>query len=363
MKAFVAALLFASPAFAYVRTVNSGNVCIWWSTRGHSFQIDAQGTPDVPGLAAFDAIRTSFQTWAAVSCSDLAFADQGLSMDPKARVIGYFPGQTNHNLVLFRTRNCDVVVPASDPCRQSSCANLYDCWDHGAGVIATTTTTSNRFTGQITDTDTEFNDAADANGSKLVFSANDGPACTTPNQTGCVRIDVQNTMTHEAGHTLGLAHAMDPTATMYATAPPGETSKRTLGTDDTQAICDIYPKGARTVTCAGDPIDLVQSGASNGGGCGCSHSQTGPGAVLGALVLLLQISRRSRSRPQTAISASRSAATTTLCGHDSTFWNQSSAVVPITASTSVTARNAVSRPESTTACLRCSARVIPGAGG
>jgi MYXO-CTERM domain-containing protein len=81
---------------------------------------------------------------------------------------------------------------------------------------------------------------------------------------------------------------------MYASAPSGETSKRRLAADDTQGVCAIYPRGAATVKC-------IAGSSPSGGGCGCSHSQTGPGAVLGALALLLQIRRRSRRKPQLAI--------------------------------------------------------------
>jgi MYXO-CTERM domain-containing protein len=284
-------LLVSSPAFAYVRTTNADDLCIWWSARGHGFQIDAQGTPDVAGTAAFDAIRKSFLTWSAIGCSDLTFQDDGLSQDPKARLTGYFPGQTNVNLVLFRTRSCAQVVPQGDPCLVSGgCANTYDCWDHGDAAIATTTTTSVRNTGQIQDTDTEFNDAPQSDGRRFTFTANDGGPCSQPDQTGCVLFDIQNTMTHEAGHTLGLAHSPDPGATMFASAPEGETSKRILGADDIQGICDIYPLNKPTVTCAGDPA--VLAGESSGGGCGCSHTQTGPGAVLAALIALLAFRRR-----------------------------------------------------------------------
>jgi hypothetical protein len=201
-------------------------------------------------------------------------------------------------------------VPAGDPCLiQGGCAHTWDCWDHGDGVIATTTTTSNRFTGQINDADIEINDSVPSSGTKFIFTAVDGAPCVDPNQTGCVRMDVQNTITHEAGHSLGLDHSTDPNATMYATAPQGETSKRALGSDDIQAICTIYPLGKATVTGNLDPISLTPIGSSNGG---CSQAQTGPGAVLGALLLLLQIRRRSRRKPQLAISASRKIASPAL---------------------------------------------------
>lgn len=291
----LAALLCAAPAHAYVQSTNSAGHKMSWSSHGHSIQIDAQGSSNVPGSAAaapsIDAVRKSFATWAAVTCTDLSFPEESLSQDPKARLIGFFQNQANHNLVLFRSQSCQNVAPAGDPCFASGgCDNLYDCFDENlkAGVIATTTTTTNRDTGEIIDTDTEFNGAPHSDGSRFIFTAVDGPPCAGPTDTGCVQMDIQNTMTHEAGHTLGLDHTQDSRATMYATAPLGETSKRTLGQDDINGICAIYPKG---------------SGPS-AGGCGCSHSQTGPGAALCALLLLLQIRRRSRRKPQLAISSS-----------------------------------------------------------
>ncbi len=285
-----ALLLCAFPAQAYVRSQNGAGVCIWWTSHGHSFQIDAQGTPDVSGTAAADAIRRSFQTWSAVSCSDLAFPEQPISISKSDRLVGYFPAGANHNLVLFRTSACRDVVPNGVTCSGTGgCSNLYDCWDQGDGVIASTTTTSNRQTGEIVDSDIELNAAS------FRFTAVDGPRCLDATETGCVRTDVQNTVTHEAGHSLGLDHSPDPAATMYATGPTGEVTKRILAPDDIQGICSIYPRGAATVTC---------SGPESGGGCGCSAAQTGPGAALGTLLLLLQIRRRSRRRPQLAMRSS-----------------------------------------------------------
>jgi MYXO-CTERM domain-containing protein len=300
----VVLLICAFPARAWVRTKTNGTgLCVWWLPHGHSFQIDSQGTPDAPTADTFTAVRNSFATWAAVSCSDLAFPEQPLSTSPQDRRVGYFqdPTITNHNLVLWRTRACRDVVPANDAClTQGGCSNAYDCWDdsHGDSVIATTTTTADRSTGKILDTDIELNDAPSTTGTKFTFSVVDVLSCPTQSGMGC--IDIQNTVTHEAGHTLGLDHSPDPNATMYANAPPGETSKRHLGTDDIAGICAIYPKGQPTVTC------VAQESSS---GCGCSQAQTGPGAALGALALLLQIRRRSRRRPQLAIRASTKAAT------------------------------------------------------
>ena len=126
----------ALPAQAYERTKNTAGVCTWWPSRARSFQIDSQGTPDAPSTDVFNAIRLSFQTWGAVSCSDLTFAEEPLSTDPHARLVGYTSGATNHNLVLFRTQACRDVVPANDPCLSSGgCGNKFDCWDEVHGLM------------------------------------------------------------------------------------------------------------------------------------------------------------------------------------------------------------------------------------
>jgi MYXO-CTERM domain-containing protein len=301
-RAAWALLLLSLPAWAYKRSVNGAGVCTWWATRGHNFQIDSQGTPDVTGTAAFDAIRHSFQTWSQVSCSDLTFPEEPMSTAPANRKVGFFDPGPNHNLVFFRTRACRDVAPAGDPCRSqgaNACSNPYDCWDQGDSVIASTLVTSNRNSGQILDTDIEINDAPHAKGPAFTFAVIDG--CVGPS----CGIDVQNTVTHEAGHTVGLDHPPDhPEAAMYASGPPGETSKRVLAQDDIDGICSIYPKGAATAVCGS---------AADSGGCGCSAAQTGPGAALGTLLLLLQIRRRSRRRPQLPINASTVPAMAARC--------------------------------------------------
>lgn len=52
--------------------------------------------------------------------------------------------------------------------------------------------------------------------------------------------DVQNCMTHEVGHMLGIGHSDVVDATMYEDAALGETKKRTLHADDRLALFEIY---------------------------------------------------------------------------------------------------------------------------
>jgi MYXO-CTERM domain-containing protein len=191
-------------------------------------------------------------------------------------------------------------VPAGDPClTEGGCGTKYDCWDHGSAVIATTTSTSNRFTGQIEDADIELNDAPGPDGNRFIFSTVDSPLCARANQVGCVNIDIRNTVTHEAGHSIGLAHTPIADATMFATAPPGELTKRTVHADDIAAICAIYPKGAPTSTCLTDPISITVAGAGEVKGCGCSATAGAAPALQGlglaAVALLLRRKRMNRA--------------------------------------------------------------------
>lgn len=68
--------------------------------------------------------------------------------------------------------------------------------------------------------------------------------------------DLQNVLTHEVGHLLGLGEEMnDERATMYAFSQPGETTKRELESADLLAIAQLYS----------EPME-----EGLGGGCGAA---------------------------------------------------------------------------------------------
>jgi hypothetical protein len=122
------------------------------------------------------------------------------------------------------------------------------------------------------------------------------------------RQDLQNVLTHEFGHLLGLAHScwsatedvihpLDDTGqpapacdqasaavrdtTMFASLPVGETKKRTLASDDQKALCTIYPADGGSpdadgdlTTCTPPPMD---AGADlRDGGAGDPVAEAGP---------------------------------------------------------------------------------------
>ena len=147
-------------------------------------------------------------------------------------------GQT---IVIFRQVDCDQVPACNDP---RNCGNDQDCWEHADGALAITTTTYDSNTGRISDSDIELNTP------KFIFTTVDAPPCISPFfDTNCVASDVQNTVTHEVGHVLGLGHSPDPASTMSESAQPGELRKRTLDADSKQFICDVYPAEKPSRTC------------------------------------------------------------------------------------------------------------------
>lgn len=293
--AVVAAVLaIAGSAQAFVRThvdpQNADSPCLFWGRRTVPYQIVQRGTGSGDQTAVYDAIRTSLQQWTNVDCSDFTYSDQGFSQDLS---VGYTKAVLNQpmlvrdvppkNTILFRTQLCPNVVPAGDACSSADnddCASVYDCWDYGDGVIALTTTTYSFQTGEIFDSDIELNAA------QFTFTTYDPPTPTCPNfgvqGQGCISTDIRNTVTHESGHMLGLGHSTDPDATMYFSASHGETSKRDLASDDTTALCTIYPSGQPALTCNEPP--------ASSSGCGCS---TGAELAL-PLGLLLLFRRRMR---------------------------------------------------------------------
>lgn len=226
-----ATLAGAAEAGAYQRTLTcnpsgSLNACspgeepraLYWPTSCVTYHINEAGSAELNDDAAIAAIQKGFQVWDEVSCGYLSVSFAGFTDEDR---VGYNAGTANANIVVFRDDN----------------------WEHSAGILALTSVTFKASTGEIYDADIEIN--------------SEEYNLTTTDQAALVRIDVQNTVAHEAGHFIGLDHSAVSDSTMFATAPLRETAKRTLHPDDEAGFCDAYPV-------ASDPNNQACWGAPDG---------------------------------------------------------------------------------------------------
>ncbi len=206
---------------------------LFWQTMPVPFVVNSQcvGTQE-DKTACLDAVQKSFTTWTAPDCTMLRFNNQGTT---DRTDVGYDQANSgqNINLIVWSFTN----------------------WPHEAAALALTTTTYMPSTGVIVDADMEVNGQ---NFEWRVLSEPDSQYT-----------DIQNVVTHEAGHFIGLDHVNDPSATMYPTAPYGEISKRQLAQDDINGVCTIYPVSGLD----GGTSDQTPPGTTDDGsrsGCACT---------------------------------------------------------------------------------------------
>lgn len=245
-------LFAATPAGAYVRTTTEGGRAMAWERPLVDLLIYTGNLPPFLNEAVFvGAVVASADTWStpAVPCTSLQFrissvaaADGPVAFDR----INHITFRTDE----WRKKPCD---PTSEPC------NLHD-----SRAIALTTVWAQRGDGKIVDADMELNGV----GFRWTDVVVDGNNRVGPERA--ILHDVQNVVTHELGHLVGLDHnCYDPRtsprvpidhagvpaphcdsaslavreATMFVSATNLDVNKRDLTADDQQAVCDIYPAG------------------------------------------------------------------------------------------------------------------------
>jgi len=213
--------------------------------------LDEDGTTDVEGDAEFDVVMVSMGTWNEVACNQPILVDGGFVADE-------VPGEsTEYNLIIWEDESE---------------------WTHidRPKAIALTTLYFNDVSGAIQKIDMEFADH------KFHFTVTDDPSAA--------QTDIENTVTHELGHVLGLDHSFLAQATMYFSSGSGDFQKRDLHQDDIAGLCAIYetpsyPDGLDGSSESGwtPPED------SDGGGCAVSGGKSGqgPGTVLVSAFLLV----------------------------------------------------------------------------
>lgn len=215
-----------------------------WPRRCVTYSVDAAGGPEISGEVLAEVARRSFASWTAASCGDveLGFAFTETPELAECRFAQYRTSAGNVNTIAFSEE-----WPA--------------IYDDTAYAVTTVWRTRD---GEILDAD-------------ILFNPESGPYEVCP-RGGCSivdgqpNVDVENILTHEVGHLLGLGHSLSGFATMNATALRGETEKRSLSSDDTTGVCTIYPPEGAPAECDGTPrggLDLAcrpDEGCSAAGG-------------------------------------------------------------------------------------------------
>jgi hypothetical protein len=275
---------------AFVPSRNSSDARMRWATSWVFITPDADGTPLIPGDGEFDALNAAVEAWnrAVSPCSYMR-----LVVNAREPIEIGFDGR---NALKFRGDRWCRPPRGTDP---------EKCYDPEAAGITTlffVDRASRPDNGMILDTDIEINmvDFAMAVGCET--------RCITDATSGRVE-DLQNTLTHELGHAMGLdhtcwpGHLIDPPprpldhrgepapacrpisalpewvieATMYNYLDPMEIKKRTPEQDDIDGVCSSYPLDD-------DPRIYEEILVTGPGCCAVAGGPRRPGA--GALALL-----------------------------------------------------------------------------
>jgi MYXO-CTERM domain-containing protein len=272
-------------------------LALFWKGGCISYSLNSKASTDITLTEATSVIDAAFNSWNRAACAggtQVGILTSNIGPTSCGKV-GYNVNGPNQNVIVFR----DDAWPYSDP----------------NNTLGLTTVTFNADNGEIFDADMEINSS--------------GKNLSTSPTVPANGFDLLSVITHEAGHFLGLAHATDSKATMFASYKPGTSALRTLTPDDIAGICEIYPDTTKravdttieqTGFIAADACDPTprhgfsastcepnpEPKQSSSGGCavvGGEPSGELQGAGLVALGLTLAVATRRRRRPQGSLAS------------------------------------------------------------
>ncbi len=286
----------------YARSVSEEGHNLYWPSGCVYLTYDASGTSALETDYEFrvlDKVVKGFMA-STQSCSYLS-----INIEPRSDME---VGRDGINVIKFRdSRWCRPAIVKDGKTEVPEVC-------YSPRMVARTTVTSIKKNGQIVDSDIEFNG--------VNFAISDGGKSKNGNSCGA---DLANTMMHELGHLIGLAHTCrtdldDPrlkdqfgnpipackdegaitdtmrNSTMFPTQVCGETSKFTLEADDVQGVCATYPIAKNPYQCK--PSLLVEGGLPTGCSTQASTPMTWTDLIsaLAAALGLLSLRRLRASR-------------------------------------------------------------------
>lgn len=189
-----------TPVAAYVLEKTDDGVLITWPQTCVDWWMQVDGSTDIGPDSSLEVVTTSVATWDFEESHYMDFWERGVTCTD---LVGFAGPGGQQNVVMWR----DVEWPYADR------------------VVGLTSLSFEPDTGFLADADIELN------GADYKFGM-DGAADS---------YDVQQAVTHEVGHVLGLGHSELEAAVMYASAGPGAVDKRTLHADDIAGIAASHP--------------------------------------------------------------------------------------------------------------------------
>jgi MYXO-CTERM domain-containing protein len=265
-----------APAAAYCRLTTGmprpGETCsesgeeLHWNRQCLSYSPVARSEDEPPFAGIEQAIADSFRAWLAVECEGEPIA---LAIAPTEKQVRCDEAQHNSG-----AGNANVIAFVSD----------WEDREYPPEAFGLTLVWHDPKTGEILDADMMINETM---GELMLCPLDDCPADA---------VDVQNVITHEAGHFLGLGHSYSRTSAMFFEARTGEVRKRFLNADDEAGLCDIYGELEAPECADADfaPLGGLRSSCLHEDGCSVAGGRAPGSAPLLVMAALLALRRRSR---------------------------------------------------------------------
>jgi hypothetical protein len=175
-----------------------------WSNPSITWRLNASGSDDISDDSHVAAIEHGFQAWEDISGSGINFTRGADTQDVA-------PGASTH-IVAFDENNTSGYFPG------------------GSGIVAITPISFDTGSGNILDADILFN------GGQYTFSTDGSPGT----------FDVQDVLSHEIGHFIGLDHSPQISGTLWPYVSTAQWLHRSLTTDDRSGAIAIAPQGGQS---------------------------------------------------------------------------------------------------------------------
>lgn len=208
-------LLLLAAARAYVPIMINGKQ-LGWSSPTIAWSLHSAGSDDLPDGSHEFAVEQAFSTWEAAAGSKIAFT--------RGSDVANGPGTATH-VVMFDETGETGYFP------------------NGSGIVALTPISYDTGSGAILDAD-------------VIFNAKDYSWSVTG---AAGAFDVQDVLTHELGHFIGLDHSPSVSGTMWPYVSTTQWLHRSLAPDDRNGAVAQAPQGTPSkltgiVRRAGTPV-------------------------------------------------------------------------------------------------------------